>query len=185
MTERVPKLKSLAKRAQFLRVRGGGRATAQSFVLEGKKREPTRDAGATGPLFGFTITKKIGNAVKRNLIRRRLKSALTELAPALADPTMDYVVVARGAAANTELRFIAVRPRNCIEAGPFRSGQVRAPASISLVTRHDERGVTVRVSRFCATSATSSAEMRSVARAFDPSTTRPDYSRDRNEQAPA
>jgi ribonuclease P protein component len=67
--------------------------------LEAKRREPISDTGATGPLFGFTITKKIGNAVKRNLIRRRLKSALTELAPALADPTMDYVIVARGAAA--------------------------------------------------------------------------------------
>lgn len=56
-------------------------------------------ARGPGPLFGFTITKKIGNAVVRNLIRRRLKAALTELAPRLADPAMDYVVVARGAAA--------------------------------------------------------------------------------------
>lgn len=41
------------------------------------------------------MTKKIGNAVTRNRIRRRLKAALTELAPALAQPGFDYVVVAR------------------------------------------------------------------------------------------
>ena len=28
-----------------------------------------------GPRFGFTITKKLGNAVTRNRIRRRLKAA--------------------------------------------------------------------------------------------------------------
>jgi ribonuclease P protein component len=48
-----------------------------------------------GPRFGFTVTKKLGNAVTRNRIRRRLKAALTELAPTLAKPGFDYVVVAR------------------------------------------------------------------------------------------
>jgi ribonuclease P protein component len=169
MTERVPKLKSLAKRAQFLRVRGGARTTAPAFVLEAKRREPISDTGATGPLFGFTITKKIGNAVKRNLIRRRLKSALTELAPALADPTMDYVIVARGAAATQNF------------------ASLRSDLETALKRVHSAAAKSKRPPRprFLPTSATSSAEMRSVACAFDPSTTRPDYSRDRNEQAPA
>lgn len=29
--------------------------------------------------FGFVVTKKVGNAVKRNLVRRRLKAAAREL----------------------------------------------------------------------------------------------------------
>jgi ribonuclease P protein component len=51
-----------------------------------------------GPRFGFAVTKKLGNAVTRNRIRRRLKAALSELAPSLAQPGYDYVVVARSAA---------------------------------------------------------------------------------------
>ena len=48
--------------------------------------------------FGFTITKKLGNAVTRNRIRRRLKAAFRTVAPDHAKPGFDYVVVARGAA---------------------------------------------------------------------------------------
>ena len=98
----MSKLQTLKKRPQFQRVRGGGRATAAAFVLEGKKREASDACGAATAQFGFTITKKIGNAVTRNLIRRRLKAALTALAPRLADASMDYVVVARGPAAKQD-----------------------------------------------------------------------------------
>ncbi len=52
----------------------------------------------TPPLFGFTVTKKLGNAVVRNKIRRRLKSAVANVAPTLAMPGCDYVIVARRAA---------------------------------------------------------------------------------------
>lgn len=94
-------IQTLKKRAEFLRVRGGGRATAPGFVLEGKRREvETLAAASSGPRFGFTITKKIGNAVVRNRIRRRLRAALMQVADAHADPEMDYVLVARLPAAS-------------------------------------------------------------------------------------
>jgi ribonuclease P protein component len=51
-----------------------------------------------GARFGFTITKKIGNAVTRNRVRRRLKAAFAATADRYARPTCDYVIVARGAA---------------------------------------------------------------------------------------
>jgi ribonuclease P protein component len=44
------------------------------------------------------VTKKLGNAVTRNRIRRRLKAAISELAPGQAQSGFDYVVVARSAA---------------------------------------------------------------------------------------
>jgi ribonuclease P protein component len=51
-----------------------------------------------GARFGFTVTKKLGNAVKRNRIRRRLKAAIAEIAQTMARSDHDYVVVVRAAA---------------------------------------------------------------------------------------
>jgi ribonuclease P protein component len=95
---------TLKKRSEFLRVRGGGRATASGFVLEGKRRGSVAEGKypISGPRFGFTITKKIGNAVMRNRIRRRLRAALVQVAAAHADPQTDYVVVAREPAATQD-----------------------------------------------------------------------------------
>jgi ribonuclease P protein component len=71
-------------------------------LIEGRKRRVKSEAAPThevgGPRFGFTVTKKLGNAVTRNRIRRRLKAAISELAPEQAQPGFDYVVVARSAA---------------------------------------------------------------------------------------
>lgn len=61
-----------------------------------RSRGASGDAG--GPRFGFTITKKIGNAVVRNRIRRRLKAAFASTAAQEARQGCDYVIVARLAA---------------------------------------------------------------------------------------
>jgi len=92
-------LETLKKRAEFLRLRGGARFATPSFVLETRPRAGGRGASATaGARFGFTVTKKLGGAVVRNRIRRRLKAAVAEVAPDLARPDHDYVLVARTAA---------------------------------------------------------------------------------------
>ena len=101
-------LDTLKKRAEFLRLRGGARFATPSFVLETRPRmtpaatgsaAPADPApGSGGPRFGFTVTKKLGGAVKRNRIRRRLKAAVCLVAPQLARPGHDYVIVARAAA---------------------------------------------------------------------------------------
>lgn len=90
-------LQTLKRRAEFLRIRGGLRTTHPAFILEAK---PRVDAGALDePRFGFTVTKKIGNAVRRNRVRRRLKEAVRQIAPDTARSDYDYVIVARDAAA--------------------------------------------------------------------------------------
>ncbi|MBX9683061.1 MAG: ribonuclease P protein component [Hyphomicrobium sp.] len=98
---------TLKSRSEFLAVRGGSKASCASFLIEGRKR---RTADATGRLaktkaidpsltrFGFTITKKLGNAVVRNRIRRRLKAAVTSVMQEQTIAGFDYVIVARTAA---------------------------------------------------------------------------------------
>lgn len=44
---------------------------------------------------GFTVTKKVGNAVVRNRIRRRLKEAVRVHAAGDMQPGNDYVIVGR------------------------------------------------------------------------------------------
>ncbi len=61
----------LKRRAQFLRAAAAGRKVATTgLVLQALSRN---DDGPTR--LGFTVTRKIGNAVVRNRARRRLKEA--------------------------------------------------------------------------------------------------------------
>jgi ribonuclease P protein component len=68
-----------------------------AFVMEARPRPaaetPAPGPNSPGPRFGFTITKKIGGAVVRNRIRRRLRALVAGLGEAHADH--DYVVIAR------------------------------------------------------------------------------------------
>jgi ribonuclease P protein component len=86
-------------RAEFLAVRGGTRASVPACLIEARKRSIAADTTGDdrAPRFGFTVTKKLGNAVTRNRIRRRLKAAISQLAAGHAQPGFDYVVVARSA----------------------------------------------------------------------------------------
>ena len=95
---------TIKRSSEFQRVRGGSRAANSSFVIETRPRAAAADAvrdvgrsgvGCSGPRFGFTVTRKIGNAVVRNRIRRRFREALRQLAPGIVRPGHDYVLVAR------------------------------------------------------------------------------------------
>lgn len=80
----------LKSRPEFLRVREGERRKGRYFILEVLDRgEPS-----TPPRVGFTVTKKQGNAVERNRIRRRLKEAVRLSAQFAMQGGHDYVVVA-------------------------------------------------------------------------------------------
>ncbi len=48
---------------------------------------------------GYTASRKVGNAVIRNRARRRLRSAVTDVLSARAQPGHDYVLIARAATA--------------------------------------------------------------------------------------
>ncbi len=89
---------TLKRPADFKRVRGGLRWATPLFIMEGRRRPDSVVAEApmpaTGARFGFTITRKVGGAVIRNRIRRRLKEALRTLGADGLRPDHDYVVVA-------------------------------------------------------------------------------------------
>jgi ribonuclease P protein component len=95
----IPAIVTLKVRSEFLAVRGGLRASCGSFLIEGRKRAVTERAPAEGASrIGFTVTKKLGKAVDRNRIRRRLKAVVAAHAKTHLEPGFDYVIVARNLA---------------------------------------------------------------------------------------
>jgi ribonuclease P protein component len=83
----------LKRRADFLATATGSKAPAGAFVLLAQPRPDQRAARV-----GFTVTKKTGNAVERNRIRRRLRE-LVRLASMDALKTgHDYVLIGRRSA---------------------------------------------------------------------------------------
>ncbi len=64
-------------------VTGTGKATAREPIEEDEVR------------VGFTVSRKVGNATKRNRARRRLRAAATEVLTELGRPGCDYVLIGR------------------------------------------------------------------------------------------
>jgi ribonuclease P protein component len=109
----VPRLK---RRRDFLRAAAGDRLHARPFSLQAtalsldtepfSAREPAR--------FGITVTKRIGGAVERNRIKRRLKEVL-RLTPDLpVRPGRDYVIVAKAEALTSGFQVLRTELLNAI-----------------------------------------------------------------------
>jgi ribonuclease P protein component len=81
----------LKSRPQFLAVRKGEARRGRTFLLEVLDRKQPDEP----PRVGFTVTKKHGNAVERNRMRRRLKEAVRKSAGFAMENGHDYVIVAR------------------------------------------------------------------------------------------
>jgi ribonuclease P protein component len=81
----------LKRRAEFLRAASKGRkAVSNGVVLQALPRND--DDGAR---LGFTVTKKVGNAVVRNRTRRRLKEAARQLLREVDVGNVDLVLIGR------------------------------------------------------------------------------------------
>ena len=80
----------LKKRPEFLAVRRGEKRRGRLFLLEVLDRADDKP-----PRFGLTVTKKVGNAVVRNRIRRRLREATRVHAAGDMATGSDYVIVGR------------------------------------------------------------------------------------------
>jgi ribonuclease P protein component len=86
-------MERLRQRADFVAAATGAKAPTAAFVLQARKR------GDSGPIrVGFTVTKKVGSAVERNRVRRRLKAVVSGSAAGRMCPGYDYVLVGRRAA---------------------------------------------------------------------------------------
>ena len=95
------KLPVLSRRADFLAANRGLRVARPGFVLLARPN----DAGTMR--FGITVTKKIGNAVVRNRMKRRFRELLRAALPAEGLPDTDHVLIGRDG--GIERDFAALR----------------------------------------------------------------------------
>jgi ribonuclease P protein component len=99
------KERRIRRRSDFLRVQAiGQRASTAHFVLLVAAREPA--AAVACSRVGFVVTKKIGNAVARNRIKRVCRECF-RMWPELVPDGIDLVVIARAGA--SELGLAEVR----------------------------------------------------------------------------
>jgi ribonuclease P protein component len=87
-------MERLRRRADFMAAAGGRKVTTAAFVLQARGR-----ADDNGPVrVGFTVSKKVGTAVERNRVRRRLKDVVKRSAAGRLRSGHDYVLIGRRAA---------------------------------------------------------------------------------------
>ncbi len=111
----------LKTRPDFLRVASGRKVYGRCVGMQVYRRGDD-GLGVSECRVGLTVTKKVGGAVERNRIKRRLREALR--APGLAtDASHDYVLVARRDALTVTFAGLVADLRKCF--GEAASGRSR------------------------------------------------------------
>lgn len=101
----IQKPTAIRARKDFLRARDKGiKAVAQTMVVQ---YAPPHERDPQAVRMGYTVTKKCGNAVKRNRIKRKFRAALQEQCKTHGmPPAGDYVLIARPYAYEAEYSII-------------------------------------------------------------------------------
>lgn len=82
-------LSVIRKRSDFLAANRGIRVARPGFVLLARPNE------GLGKRFGITVTKKIGNAVVRNRMKRRFRELLRAALPEAGLADHDHILIGR------------------------------------------------------------------------------------------
>jgi ribonuclease P protein component len=97
------RLTTISARRDFLAANSAKRRAAAGFVLLVRDRQD----GDTAKRVGFTVTKKIGNAVVRNRMKRRLRALARDLVVSHGKPGSDHILIGR--AGGIERDYLTLR----------------------------------------------------------------------------
>ena len=111
-------MERLKQRADFLAAAAGIKAPGTAFILQARARGDDAPARV-----GFTVSKKVGNAVERNRVRRRLREVVRLSAALPGQAGHDYVLIGRRAALEIPFERIAAEFAGALKrVGKRRSG---------------------------------------------------------------
>lgn len=87
---------TLKKRSDFQKIaKEGQKWVCPFFILQVKQNDFLSSISPNTLYYGVTASKKVGNAVKRNRAKRRMRALVAEFLATQAKPEFAYVVVAR------------------------------------------------------------------------------------------
>lgn len=118
---RFPRSRRLLARKQYDRVFQEGRRIGRPSLLVFIRPQPPAEA-LHGPRLGLTVSRKVGNAVVRNRVKRRLREAFRLHCHRFTSST-DVVIVARAEAARAPYAQLEAEFLRALEkAGLLASG---------------------------------------------------------------
>ena len=88
-------LEKITKRPDYVKMRNSHKVSMPGFILQGKSRSVDTSVNSAVSRYGLTCSKRIGNAVKRNRAKRRLRSAVMAILPYSALEGWDYVLIGK------------------------------------------------------------------------------------------
>ena len=104
----------LKKRADFLRVASVRRKWATpGLVLQAACGTAEQNSGRVR--VGFTVTKKVGNSVIRNRVKRRLRAVAQDLIPSNAMAGWDFVLIGRHTTINRDFKDLQTDLRTALK----------------------------------------------------------------------
>ena len=122
----------LRKRREYLAMRGAERVAKPAFVLLCRRRRDDETAAA-GRRFGYTVTRRTGNAVERNRIRRRLKEAVRQAAANGGEARFDHVLIARRAALTRDFAALVADLRAGLDRASGNASKRRKSGNVAVV----------------------------------------------------
>jgi ribonuclease P protein component len=95
-------MERLRQRADFLAAATAAKVATAAFILQARRRNDD------GPVrVGFTVSRKVGTAVERNRVRRRLREIVRLSAAEKFRAGHDYVLIGRRAALSSPFARMA------------------------------------------------------------------------------
>lgn len=85
----------IRQRRDFLNANRGRHFVTPAFILLAYCRSDTPRVAPTGQRFGITVTKKVGNAVVRNRMKRRFRALVREILPQHGLAGHDHILIGR------------------------------------------------------------------------------------------
>ena len=88
-------LEKITKHVDYADMRKGHKISTSGFILQGKPRNTNSLVSPNVARYGLTCSKRIGNAVRRNRAKRRLRSLATDILPSSGLQGWDYVLIGK------------------------------------------------------------------------------------------
>ena len=113
----------MRKRAEFLGARSGVRANGIALRIEAIKKPDSTEQ----PRIGITVTKKNGNAVARNRIKRRIRAAIISIQGDDMRAGHDYVFISKPNALNASFETLITDIANLTKKSHIRLDNYKKP----------------------------------------------------------